>query len=337
MKPAFPAVVIIAALGLFCAPAASARQAVQQDRWPPPGVYVPGRDGIAPPKIVSEVKPSYTRDAMRARITGIVRMECVVNADGTVGAVKVVGPLDPVHGLDAMAVEAVKQWRFAPATKDGVVVPVLVSIEMTFTLRDGPPPPLEWPRAFVSRATPAWTEHELDAPELRVRISLPEGWHVHTDDRRNDLIFAHDRTGALTVGLGRPRPTPVRIERRLSEAEMQRAMDAVKPITGGAGTGSVLAGAGQVEIASRLWFWIEAHLPTFDPATGFLPADLATQPYWETGRLWIFSATAGGQMLQVSMMLLYPRGTSASDMEQQTREAGADFAAILERISVTSR
>jgi TonB family protein len=335
MKSGFPAVVIIAALGLFCAPAASARQAVLQDQWPPPGVHVPGRDGVAPPKIVSEVKPGYTRDAMRARITGIVRMECVVNADGTVGAVKVVGPLDPVHGLDAAATEAVKQWRFAPATKDGVAVPVIVSIEMSFALRDAPPP-LEWPSAFASRATPSWTEHELDAPPLRVRISIPEGWHVHTE-RPNDLIFAHDRSGARTVFLGRPRPTPVRIERRLSEAEMQRFKDAVKPTSRGAAPGSVLTGAGQVEIASRLWFWIEAHLPTFDPATGFLPADLAAQPHWETGRLWIFSGTAGDQMLQVSMTLLYPRGSSASDMEQQTREAGADFAAILERISVTSR
>jgi TonB family protein len=335
MKPGFPAGVIIAALGLLCAPVASARQPVQQDQWPPPGVYVPGRDGIAPPKIVSEVKPSYTRDAMRARITGIVRMECVVNADGTVGAVKIVGPLDPVHGLDAMAVESVKQWRFAPATKDGAAVPVLVSIEMTFTLRDGPPPPLEWPRAFVSKATPAWIEHELDAPELRVRISLPEGWHAHTDDRRNDLIFAHDASGARWVAVMRPRAAAFRMERRLTTTELNRAVETLKPLAGGRGT--EVAGAGQVEIANRLWFWIEAHLPTFDPASEFLPADLAAQPHWETGRLWIFTATAGRHMLQVSMTLLYPRGMSTSDKEEQTRQAGAEFAAILQRLSITAR
>ena len=52
-------------------------------------------------------------------------------ADGTVGDVEVTRPLDP--GLDAEAVKTVKQWRFAPGTKDGSPVPVSVEIEMTFS------------------------------------------------------------------------------------------------------------------------------------------------------------------------------------------------------------
>ena len=86
------------------------------------------------PRVISEKKPQYTRDAMRARVQGRVELQVVVNADGTVGQVRVVKSLHP--DLDEQATIAVKQWRFEAATKAGKPVPVLVSIEMTFTLRD---------------------------------------------------------------------------------------------------------------------------------------------------------------------------------------------------------
>jgi hypothetical protein len=38
-------------------------------------------------------------------------------------------------GLAEAAAKAAKRWEFTPGTKDGVAVPVLVEIEMTFTLR----------------------------------------------------------------------------------------------------------------------------------------------------------------------------------------------------------
>jgi TonB family protein len=59
----------------------------------------------------------------------------VVLPDGTIGNVDVVQSLDPQHGLDDNAVEAVMQWRFEPGARDGTPVPVLVSIELTFSLR----------------------------------------------------------------------------------------------------------------------------------------------------------------------------------------------------------
>jgi TonB family protein len=43
--------------------------------------------------------------------------------------------LDTTYGLDAEAVKAVKQWVFDPGTKDGKAVPVLVQIEMSFSLK----------------------------------------------------------------------------------------------------------------------------------------------------------------------------------------------------------
>src|SRR5687768_2410684 len=53
------------------------------------GVYRPG-NGVIAPTVVREVKPTYTAEAMRAKVQGIVWVECVVLPDGTVGRAEVV-------------------------------------------------------------------------------------------------------------------------------------------------------------------------------------------------------------------------------------------------------
>jgi TonB family protein len=98
------------------------------------GVYRPG-NGVISPRLIYEVRPNYTSDAMRAKIQGIVTMEAVVMPDGSVGAVQITRSLDQTFGLDQEAIRTVKKWRFAPGTRQGRPVPVLVEIEMTFTLR----------------------------------------------------------------------------------------------------------------------------------------------------------------------------------------------------------
>jgi protein TonB len=103
--------------------------------WAPPGVELAGKNGVTNPQVLHQVKPLYTSDAMRAKIQGDVVLHCIVEKDGSVGEVRVVSSLDQVHGLDDEAVRAAKKWRFAPATKNGHAVPVLVSIGLTFTLR----------------------------------------------------------------------------------------------------------------------------------------------------------------------------------------------------------
>lgn len=100
-----------------------------------PAPYKPG-DGVTMPRLIKEVKPSYNAEAMRAKIQGVVKLEVVVKTDGTVGDVRVLQSLDPL--LDPQAISAVKQWTFAPGTKDGQAVAVAVAVEMSFTLRDGP-------------------------------------------------------------------------------------------------------------------------------------------------------------------------------------------------------
>jgi TonB family protein len=98
------------------------------------GAYRPG-NGVDTPKLLREVKPQYTAQAMRAKIQGTVLLECVVQPDGSVGNIKVVRSLDSTFGLDQEAIKAARQWQFAPGTRFGQPVPVLVTIEIAFTLR----------------------------------------------------------------------------------------------------------------------------------------------------------------------------------------------------------
>ena len=98
------------------------------------GAYRPG-NGVNLPQPLREVKPQYTADAMRAKVQGTVLLECVVLPDGSVGSVEIVRSLDSTFGLDQEAIKAAKQWRFRPGTRFGEPVAVLVTIELTFTLR----------------------------------------------------------------------------------------------------------------------------------------------------------------------------------------------------------
>ena len=87
------------------------------------------------PKLVHEVKPDYTREAMEAGIQGRVSLQAVVLESGLVGDVDIVDSLDTVYGLDEQAVKAIRQWQFEPGTKDGKPVAVQVEVEFTFKLK----------------------------------------------------------------------------------------------------------------------------------------------------------------------------------------------------------
>ena len=96
------------------------------------GPYRPG-SGITPPSIEREVKPVYTEDGRRRGVEGDVVMEVVVRADGTIGNVRVLQGLG--SGLDQRAIDAVRQWRFFPARRQGTAVDVMVEIAVEFRLR----------------------------------------------------------------------------------------------------------------------------------------------------------------------------------------------------------
>jgi len=99
-------------------------------------VSAAGQDkGLTLPRPIREVKPEYTALAKEMRIQGTVLMKVVVLVSGDVGDIEVIRSLDTQYGLDDRAIEAVRQWKFEPGRRDGKVVPVQVTIEMSFTLR----------------------------------------------------------------------------------------------------------------------------------------------------------------------------------------------------------
>jgi protein TonB len=87
------------------------------------------------PEAIRLLKPVYTPAALQARIQGQVIMNAVVEADGSVKDVEVVQSLDTEHGLDSQATTALKQSEFKPGLWMGEPVPVLITVEMRFTLK----------------------------------------------------------------------------------------------------------------------------------------------------------------------------------------------------------
>jgi len=97
------------------------------------GVYEVG-NGVTNPTVIKQVDPSYTSDAMRAKIQGEVTLEAVVQVNGLLTDIKVIKSLDRQYGLDSAAIEAAKKWLFAPGKKEGKAVPVRISLVMDFRL-----------------------------------------------------------------------------------------------------------------------------------------------------------------------------------------------------------
>ena len=96
------------------------------------GPFRPG-SGIEPPRLPREVKADYTEEARQRGIRGDVVLEIVVRRDGSVGDVKILQGL--AGGLNDRAVQAVRQWRFSPAHRQGAAVDVIVEVAVEFKLR----------------------------------------------------------------------------------------------------------------------------------------------------------------------------------------------------------
>ncbi|MEA2558908.1 MAG: hypothetical protein QOH06_412 [Acidobacteriota bacterium] len=82
------------------------------------------------PEKISGRPPIYTSNAREARVTGVVVLDTLIDEKGNVTDVKVLQGLP--MGLDEAAVEAVKRWKFKPATLDGQPVPVYYTLTVSF-------------------------------------------------------------------------------------------------------------------------------------------------------------------------------------------------------------
>jgi TonB family protein len=87
--------------------------------------------GITMPRILSTQWPQYDKASRSARIEGPVDLWVVIDTKGVPSEVEIYRHLTP--GLDASAIQAVKQWRFSPATKNNQPVAVGQMIRINFT------------------------------------------------------------------------------------------------------------------------------------------------------------------------------------------------------------
>jgi protein TonB len=96
------------------------------------GMYRPG-GSVAPPRVLTQVKPTYTDDALERRIQGTVVLELVVRTDGRPTDIRVIRSLEA--GLDLQAIIAAREWRFEPGRLGGRPVDVQVVLMIDFWIR----------------------------------------------------------------------------------------------------------------------------------------------------------------------------------------------------------
>jgi periplasmic protein TonB len=96
------------------------------------GLYQVG-GGISAPEVVHSVEAEFSDEARRAKYQGVCLISLIVDAQGNPQNIRVARPLG--MGLDEKAIEAIKQYKFRPAMKDGkTAVPVMITIEVDFRL-----------------------------------------------------------------------------------------------------------------------------------------------------------------------------------------------------------
>jgi len=102
----------------------------------PEGPRLAGFDGVSTPVLLPDgrVEPIYPAEAFLARIEGSVILDVVIRADGTIADVQVLRGNPQDEGFEEAAVEAVRKWRYRPATYRGEAVDVTFTVYLEFTL-----------------------------------------------------------------------------------------------------------------------------------------------------------------------------------------------------------
>ncbi len=89
-------------------------------------------EGVAPPRKIHDVHPTYPSGAREAGIEGVVMLDATIGPEGEVTDIEV---LRSVPELDQAAIDAVEQWRWEPTLVDGEPVSILMTVTVNFTLR----------------------------------------------------------------------------------------------------------------------------------------------------------------------------------------------------------
>ena len=116
-------------MSMFGAPA----EFLKQHPLAPPAASPVGGN-IHPPKTIKRVEPRYPMGARAFRVSGIAIFTCVIDKNGSLSDIAMKKAL-PAPTLSYMAMEALRQWKFEPATIDGKPVDVFFNLTISYTLR----------------------------------------------------------------------------------------------------------------------------------------------------------------------------------------------------------
>jgi protein TonB len=85
------------------------------------------------PVLLTKVQPDYPKVARQARLEGKVTVQAVIGLDGSVESVEVMRSTSSL--FEGAALDAVRQWKYRPATMGGQPVRVYFVVEVGFVLR----------------------------------------------------------------------------------------------------------------------------------------------------------------------------------------------------------
>jgi len=134
---AIASVLLLSSIMLHPLPVQEGGHGTELGQNPSAGQNVPYRVGgdVSAPVLIHSVDPEYTETARKNKVEGNVLLNIWVDSNGNPNHIHVIRGLGA--GLDEKALEAVRQYRFKPAMKDGKPVRVELNLDLNFTLPKG--------------------------------------------------------------------------------------------------------------------------------------------------------------------------------------------------------
>jgi TonB family protein len=284
-------------------------------------IETPGQPGLTPPGVLKDVKAQYTEAALRGRIQGTVRLRAVVETDGSVSNVEVVKPLDAATGLDQAAVDALKQWRFKPGTREGKPVRVRIDVEMGFTIK--PPSDMAWPQGVDPATVATPVAETATSGNLRLSMERPSEWK-RPDARPPQWMVLQSADDLATVSISQPQ-TGINPQSLPPEAVALAVADTLR--RGLVTLGSEQLADGRVQSrTAAFWVWSAHRTTSFPPG---ITADGAREMF-----LWVFAHADQGHEVGAMCTVVIPRGFEVGQAEERTRRAAAECSAIVNSIAI---
>jgi TonB family protein len=97
-----------------------------------PAAPVPVGGDVKPARLISSVPPAYPALARTQHVAGDVRVDALIDANGRVSTMKVVSGPTLLHQA---AMDALRQWKYQPATLDGKPVAMHLTVTLQFRLK----------------------------------------------------------------------------------------------------------------------------------------------------------------------------------------------------------